>query len=223
MDTNYKADGIHIENRNNLDSASHDINGVTADSNGKHVAFTTDGIDAGGQTIHNVGQATVGTDAINKDQLEAALSGIAGNVNNYGDTINANQREARHGIAGTAALASLHPLAYDPTAKVDFMAGYGHFHNANTAALGLAIHPNENLMVTMGSTITGGSDTVYNAGVSYHFGKGTSKVVSSNSKLVEELAQAQREIAQLKADNEQMKADNAKFKAALNKALGLHL
>ena len=223
VDTNYKADGIHIENRNNLDSASHDINGVTADSNGKHVAFTTDGIDAGGQTIHNVGQATVGTDAINKDQLDAALSGIAGNVNNYGDTINANQREARHGIAGTAALASLHPLAYDPTAKVDFMAGYGHFHNANAAALGLAIHPNENLMVTMGSTITGGSDTVYNAGVSYHFGKGTSKVASSNAKLVEELAQAQKEIAQLKADNEQMKEDNAKFKAALNKALGLHL
>ena len=78
-------------------------------------------------------------------------------------------------------------------------------------------------MVTMGSTITGGSDTVYNAGVSYHFGKGTSKVASSNAKLVEELAQAQKEIAQLKADNEQMKADNAKFKAALNRALGLHL
>lgn len=74
VDTQYKASGMVIENRDNLDSATHDINGVTADSNGRHVAFTTDGIDAGSQVINNVKAGVKDTDAVNVKQLNDAIS-----------------------------------------------------------------------------------------------------------------------------------------------------
>lgn len=74
VDTQYKASGMIIENRDNLDTATHDINGVTADSNGRHVAFTTDGIDAGSQVINNVKAGVKDTDAVNVKQLNDSIS-----------------------------------------------------------------------------------------------------------------------------------------------------
>lgn len=74
VDTQYKANGMIIENRDNLDNATHDINGVTADSNGRHVAFTTDGIDAGSQIINNVKAGVKDTDAVNVKQLNESIS-----------------------------------------------------------------------------------------------------------------------------------------------------
>lgn len=74
VDTQYKASGMVIENRDNLDSATHDINGVTADSNNRHVAFTTDGIDAGSQVINNVKAGVKDTDAVNVKQLNDSIS-----------------------------------------------------------------------------------------------------------------------------------------------------
>lgn len=74
VDTQYKANGMIVENRDNLDNATHDINGVTADSNGRHVAFTTDGIDAGSQVINNVKAGVKDTDAVNFKQLKDSIS-----------------------------------------------------------------------------------------------------------------------------------------------------
>lgn len=74
VDAQYKAGGMVIENRDNLDSATHDINGVTADSNNRHVAFTTDGIDAGSQIINNVKAGVKDTDAVNLKQLKDSIS-----------------------------------------------------------------------------------------------------------------------------------------------------
>lgn len=74
VDTQYKANGMIVENRDNLDNATHDINGVTADSNGRHVAFTTDGIDAGSQIISNVKAGVADTDAVNVKQLNDSIS-----------------------------------------------------------------------------------------------------------------------------------------------------
>lgn len=81
--TKVTATGLAIENTDNLDNATHDINGVTADSNGRHVAFTTDGIDAGNQVIANVAKGVKDTDAVNMSQLNAtnnALNGVKQNV-----------------------------------------------------------------------------------------------------------------------------------------------
>lgn len=69
VDTRFDANGMYIENRDNLDNSTHDINGVTADSNSRHVAFTTNGIDAGNQIINNVKAGVKDTDAVNVSQL----------------------------------------------------------------------------------------------------------------------------------------------------------
>lgn len=72
-DTKYGANGLTIEDRNNLDTASYNINGMTAsDANGT-VSFTTTNIDAGNNQIHNVKAGTSGTDAVNVDQMNKAI------------------------------------------------------------------------------------------------------------------------------------------------------
>ena len=73
-DTKYGANGLTIEDRNNLDTASYNINGMTAsDANGT-VSFTTTNIDAGNNQIHNVKAGTAGTDAVNVDQMNKAIN-----------------------------------------------------------------------------------------------------------------------------------------------------
>ena len=72
-DTKYGANGLNIEDRNTLDTASYNINGMTAsDANGT-VSFTTTNIDAGNNQIHNVKAGTAGTDAVNVDQMNKAI------------------------------------------------------------------------------------------------------------------------------------------------------
>lgn len=210
VDTHYNANGVSIEDRNTLDNAQYNLDGMVADSNGKRVEFTTTNITAGDQQIHGVAAGTAGTDAVNVNQLTSALNQVNGVNATLGNVVKANQQEARKGIAGTAALAGLHPLDFDPDHKLDIMAGYGHFHNANAGAVGIAYRPNEDLMFTAGTTF--GSDNVINAGVSYKVGA-RPEVSRSKVALIKDLDEAKKEIAQLKADNE-------KIKAILEKVLG---
>lgn len=210
VDTHYNANGVSIEDRNTLDNAQYNLDGMVADSNGKRVEFTTTNITAGGQQIHGVAAGTAGTDAVNMNQLTSALNQVNGNNNALSNMVKANHQEARKGIAGTAALAGLHPLDFDPDHKLDVMAGYGHFHGTNAGAVGIAYRPNEDLMFTVGTTF--GSDNVINAGVSYKVGA-RSEVSRSKATLIKDLDEAKKEIAQLKADNE-------KIKAILEKVLG---
>ena len=210
VDTHYNANGVAIEDRNTLDNAQYNLDGMVADSNGKRVEFTTTNITAGGQQIHGVTAGIAGTDAVNMNQLTSALNQVNGSNNALSNVVKANQQEARKGIAGTAALAGLHPLDFDPDHKLDVMAGYGHFHGTNAGAVGIAYRPNEDLMFTVGTTF--GSDNVINAGVSYKVGA-KSEVSRSKVALIKDLDEAKKEIAQLKADNE-------KIKAILEKVLG---
>ena len=352
-DTKYTANGIAIEDRNNLDTASYNLDGMVADSNGKHVEFTTTNISAGDQQIHNVTAGTAATDAVNvkqmKDYVEAnkavesvitdnqvdniaavrvtngkstgdanAQYGIyvskntvtdiakaankfegdsvikvetttganhtadtttfkfdgneaakvlpvsykanggatnkvmadkglnfangnhinasvgadglvrfdldqnipnqinsnANAINGLSDKVAKNHKISERGIAGTAALAALHPLDFDPDHKLDVMAGYGHFHGSNSVALGAAYRPNEDLMFTVGSTV-GNGYTVINAGVSYKVG---AKSGVSRSKVA-----VAKDVADMKREMEAMKAQNAKITAILNAVLGADL
>jgi len=170
-----------------------------------------------------VGTSTIQDNAHGRKEYTIGLSpdivnrinSFSSNTNSLHNIINANQKEARKGIAGSAALAGLHPLDFDPDHKLDIMAGYGHYHNANAAAIGVAYRPNEDIMITVGSTANGGDDTVYNAGISYKWGA-KSEVSRSKIAMARDLADAKREIAKLQADNEQ-------FKAILNSVLGLNI
>lgn len=97
------------------------------------------------------------------------LSGLNGRVDSLASKVDANQKEARRGIASASALAALHPLDYNPEHKVDVMAGVGHYRGNTAVALGAAYRPNENVMFTVGASING-KDSAINAGVSYKIG-----------------------------------------------------
>ena len=141
------------------------------------------------------------------------INNLSSDSSSLRNIIDANQKEAHKGIAGRAALAGLHPLDFDPDHKLDVMAGYGHYHNANAVAIGVAYRPNEDLMITVGSTVNGDDDTVFNAGISYKVGA-KSTVSRSRMAMARDLADAKRQIAELQADNE-------KIKSILNSVLGL--
>ena len=100
------------------------------------------------------------------NNLENAIHNANGN---FTDLIQANQKEARRGIASASALAALHPLDYDPDHKTDIMVGAGHFRGTTAIALGAAYRQSENIMFTIGASING-KDTAINAGVSYKVG-----------------------------------------------------
>ena len=347
--TKVDANGMKLENTDNLDAAEYTMDGMTANSNGKSISFTTNGISAGGQIINNVKAGVADTDAVNYKQLKDSISTesvitdnqvdniaavrvvngkstgdanaqygvyvskntvtdiakaankfegdsaikvetttgathtadtttfkfdgneaakvlpvsykanggatnkvmadkglnfVNGNhinasvgadglvrfdldqnipnqinsnanaINGLSDKVAKNHKISERGIAGTAALAALHPLDFDPDHKLDVMAGYGHFHGSNSVALGAAYRPNEDLMFTVGSTV-GNGDTVVNAGVSYKVG---AKSGVSRSKVA-----VAKDVADMKREMEAMKAQNAKITAILNAVLGSDL
>ena len=351
--TKVDANGMKLENTDNLDTAEYTMDGMTANSNGKSISFTTNGISAGDQNINNVKAGVADTDAVNvkqlKDYVEAnkavesiisdnqvdniaavrvtngkstgdanaqygiyvskntvtdiakaankfegdsvikvetttganhtadtttfkfdgneaakvlpvsykanggatnkvmadkGLNFVNGNhinasvgadglvrfdldqnipnqinsnanaINGLSDKVAKNHKISERGIAGTAALAALHPLDFDPDHKLDVMAGYGHFHGSNSVALGAAYRPNEDLMFTVGSTV-GNGDTVVNAGISYKVG---AKSGVSRSKV-----SVAKDVADMKREMEAMKAQNAKITAILNAVLGADL
>ena len=162
--------------------------------------------------------ASVGTDGLVRFDLDQnipnQINSNANAINGLSDKVAKNHKISERGIAGTAALAALHPLDFDPDHKLDVMAGYGHFHGSNSVALGAAYRPNEDLMFTVGSTV-GNGDTVVNAGVSYKVG---AKSDVSRSKVA-----VAKDVADMKREMEAMKAQNAKITAILNAVLGADL
>ena len=135
--------------------------------------------------IHNVAAGKISadsTDAVNGSQLYSVANDLQTQINNSTPgQINNNitnltnrvgdveQRVNKVG-AGSAALAALHPLDFNPDDKWTIAAGYGHYHNANSAALGAFYRPNEDTMFSVGGTV-GTGETQLNAGVSIRLGK----------------------------------------------------
>lgn len=126
--------------------------------------------------ITSVAAGTNDTDAVNVAQLKLLRNNVGGDITNIQNNItNINSNMSRldkrvnRGVAGAAALAALHPLDFDPDAKWDFAAGYGHYHNGNAAALGAFYRPNEDVQLSVGSTV-GNGETVVNAGLSVKVG-----------------------------------------------------
>lgn len=175
-------DGLKLENTNTLDTASYTMNGMTADSNGKHVEFTTQNITAGGQQLHDVADGVADTDAVNMRQLRAQ---------NQVGMAQINQTNARLNKLGasSAALAGLHPLDFNRNDKVSYAISYGHYRNSNAVALGVFARPNERIMLGFGATL--GAENQYNVSVAFKTGKG--------SDYVQEAKDAQSRISKLEA------------------------
>lgn len=119
--------------------------------------------------IISVAAGTNDTDAVNVAQLKQLRNNIGGDITNINGTVSRLDKRVNKAVAGSAALAALHPLDFDPDAKWDFAAGYGHYHNGNAAALGAFYRPNEDVQLSVGSTV-GNGETVVNAGLSVKVG-----------------------------------------------------
>ena len=171
--------GVKIENTDTLEQASFTKSGMYASEGNTTVYYTTNGISAGDQIINNVKAGVADTDAVNvsqlkrvQDQITNSTTNISQNtadIKNIKGDISKLDKRVNKAVAGSAALAALHPLDFDPDAKWDFAAGYGHYHNGNAAALGAFYRPNEDVQLSVGSTV-GNGETVVNAGLSVKVG-----------------------------------------------------
>ena len=120
-------------------------------------------LDMGGHRITGVGPAEKPTDAVNKQQVDQALRGLAGLADNA-----ARQYASKAG-ANAAALAALKPIQYDPLEPTQIMAGVGNYKSQTAVAVGMAHYTNENTMFNIGVSLDS-HDNMVNAGVTHKFG-----------------------------------------------------
>lgn len=195
VNSNYGANGFKVENTDNLDNAQFNMDGMVADSNGKHIEFTTQYITAGGQQLHDVADGVADTDAVNMRQLKAQSQESLNEINTT------NQRLNKLG-ASSAALAGLHPLDFNKDDKASYSVSYGHYRSSNAVALGAFYRPNEKIMFGLGMSL--GAEKQFTANIAFKVGKGSDYVaeakgensrISQLEKLVEALT---KEVSELK-------------------------
>lgn len=186
--TNTSGDTIHIgetSKATKVDVSSTDANG---NKNGRVVTgVVTDAKDA--NSAANVGYVN-GVTAANTQQIYREMNNAYGNLN----------RNINRAAAGSNALAALHPLDFDPADKASFAVGYGHYRNANAAAIGAFYYPNANTMVNVGVSV-GNGDPGFNAGVSFKIGKGSAYNGVSKAEMAQTIHDQATEISAIKADD----------------------
>ena len=205
VNTNYAPNGIKIENTDNLDTAEYNMDGININSNGKNVRFGTDGISAGNQIINNVKAGIVDTDAVNvsqlnntKDQLTGRINGLESDVKDLDNKINStagnilNQsksytdNQAAKVGANAAALSALHPLDFNADEKWQFSVGFGNYKGKNATALGAFYQPNENVLLSVGTTL-GTGENMINAGATVRFGSHSSMTTNKQVAVAKEV------------------------------------
>lgn len=177
-------------------------------------SVTKGGIDAGSKKITHVAAGEISatsTDAVNGSQLQAVKNDVQNNtqnIYNMGKKVGELGTRINKVGAGAAALAALHPLDFDPHDKWDIAAGFGNYHNASAAAVGLFYRPNERTMMSLGWTM-GDDRNMINAGISVKLGRGD--VYTRYSKV--EMA---NQIKDLKEKNDKMQAENKEMRSELD-------
>lgn len=139
------------------------------------------------------GSTTTGTLRVEKDGYVGGDLNVEGNIETHDAVLSADSRQVVTGRqlyqtnervdrldnrikkvgANAAALAALRPGDFNPDDKFSIAAGFGSYRNANAAALGLFYRPNENVLLSLGTSFGDGENMV-NAGVSVKFGRGKS-------------------------------------------------
>lgn len=160
------------------------------------VEVSNSNVSMGGQQIHDVAPGTAATDAVNVSQLSMFADNVGGAINKLDNRVN------RVG-AGSAALAALHPLDFDPDDKWDFAAGFGNYKNANAAAIGAYYRPNEDTMFSVGGSFGGGENMV-NAGISFKLGQGN-HVSTSRVAMGKEILDLRKVVAKQDGEIQELK------------------
>ena len=161
-DINKNKDDIK-NNRDDINKNRDDINKNRSDinKNAGNIANNTTNIAKNTEDIKNLkGNVT---------DIQNNITNINNNMNSFKGDLSKMDKRIDKSVAGAAALAALHPLDFDPDAKWDFAAGYGHYRSGDAAAIGAFYRPNEDVQLSIGSTV-GGDETVFNAGLSVKVG-----------------------------------------------------
>ena len=185
------------------------ITGASSPTNpGKTVSLSADGLNNGGNQIHNVAPGTSANDAATVGQVQAALSGVNSAFNGLDSKVNTTG-------ANAAALAGLKPIQYDPLEPTQIMAAYGHYHNKSAVAVGVAHFTNESTMLHAGVTLDD-QNNMFNVGVTKKVGSSTAKKaiperykggpISSIYVMNDEITALKEENARIKQENEETKA-----------------
>ena len=170
---------------------------ITNVAAGRVSATSTDAIN--GSQLYGVHQMIDTLNQSTNAQLHDSISRVEQNVQRV-------ESESNKGDARAAALAALHPMAYDPDNRVQYMAGYGHYKNANALALGVGYYHRDNLLFTTGVTLN--SHLMANVGVTYKPGK--SQVTSHNQNL-------EARVQSLETQNKELQKTVHQLMAKLNK------
>ena len=194
------------------------ITGASSPTNpGKTVSLTSDGLNNGGNQIHNVARGTSADDAATVGQVQDALSGLNSAFNGLDSKINTTG-------ANAAALAGLKPIQYDPLEPTQIMAAYGHYHDKSAVAVGVAHFTNESTMFHAGVTLDD-QNNMFNVGVTKKIGSSAAKKaiperykggpISSVYVMNDEITALKEENARIKQENEDTKAKLAMVMAKL--------
>ena len=228
VNTAVRANGVKLENTNNLDVAEYTMDGMMADSNGKHVRFGSQGIDAGDQVISGVKAGVADSDVVTVKQLKDSISNVGGNE--LKQAINSVAVETQRVGAHAAAMAALKPIQYDPLEPTQVMAGVGNYRGETAAALGLAHYTNENTMLNMGVSL--GSHNMVNAGITHKFGYSPEKKnipdrykggpISSIYVMQDEMTRMQAKNDAQQFEIEQQRAEIESLKSMVQKLLEKH-
>ena len=228
VNTAVRANGVKLENTNNLDVAEYTMDGMMADSNGKHVRFGTQGIDAGDQVIAGVKAGVADSDVVTVKQLKDSISNVGGNE--LKQAINSVATETQRVGAHAAAMAALKPIQYDPLEPTQVMAGVGNYRGETAAALGLAHYTNENTMLNVGVSL--GSHNMVNAGITHKFGYSPEKKnipdrykggpISSIYVMQDEMTRMQAKNDAQQVEIEQQRAEIESLKSMVQQLLEKH-
>ena len=185
------------------------ITGASSPTNpGTTVSLTSDGLNNGGNQIHNVERGTSANDAATVGQVQEAMSGLNSAFNGFDSKINTTG-------ANAAALAGLKPIQYDPLEPTQIMAAYGHYHDKSAVAVGVAHFTNESTMLHAGVTLDD-QNNMFNVGVTKKIGSSAAKKaiperykggpISSIYVMNDEITALKEENARIKQENEDTKA-----------------
>lgn len=174
-------------------TASASLNGRTYNFAGTNPVGTVSVGDSDKErTITNVAAGRISstsTDAINGSQLHNVIqemNSIASDTLTKANDYTDNQ--VNKVGAASAALAALHPLEFNKDYKWQFATGFGNYGNKTAVALGAFYQPNENILLSLGTTL-GGHNNMVNGGATFRFGHNsemnTDKQVATDAKVQE--------------------------------------
>lgn len=172
-------DAVNVSQLNNLkNTITPKLDALNTTVNNHEVRIT----DLEGKSDKVAKQVAQNTNDIKSldNKIDNVGSNVLGQSKSYTDT-----QVSKVG-ANAAALSALHPLDFNPDDKWQFSAGYGNYKGSNAAAVGAFYQPNENVLLSVGTTL-GTGENMINAGATVRFGSHSSMTTNKQVAVAKEV------------------------------------